>query len=129
MGRHAWARRAAGVRWHRGPLGMAMPDGRYEIGTAMVASLRWSGAIGAACVSLFFFQAEDGIRDGTVTGVQTCALPISIPLPESSGLAGLRESGFGFGSPRCLALLPGCPTRASLASFPKDLGPLGTGGV
>src|SRR5437867_8414446 len=27
---------------------------------------------------LFFFQAEDGIRDRTVTGVQTCALPISI---------------------------------------------------
>src|SRR5256886_15299 len=27
--------------------------------------------------SLFFFQAEDGIRDLTVTGVQTCALPIS----------------------------------------------------
>src|SRR6267143_3676519 len=26
----------------------------------------------------FFFQAEDGIRDGTVTGVQTCALPISV---------------------------------------------------
>src|SRR2546430_12844049 len=28
-------------------------------------------------VSFFFFQAEDGIRDLTVTGVQTCALPIS----------------------------------------------------
>src|SRR5207248_5424117 len=28
----------------------------------------------------FFFQAEDGIRDRTVTGVQTCALPISTPL-------------------------------------------------
>src|SRR5437870_6498489 len=28
--------------------------------------------------SVFFFQAEDGIRDGHVTGVQTCALPISI---------------------------------------------------
>src|SRR2546430_10399084 len=27
--------------------------------------------------SFFFFQAEDGIRDLTVTGVQTCALPIS----------------------------------------------------
>src|SRR6266513_5845000 len=27
--------------------------------------------------SLFFFQAEDGIRDRNVTGVQTCALPIS----------------------------------------------------
>src|SRR5439155_16884016 len=26
---------------------------------------------------LFFFQAEDGIRDGHVTGVLTCALPIS----------------------------------------------------
>src|SRR2546430_3754228 len=28
-------------------------------------------------VGVFFFQAEDGIRDLTVTGVQTCALPIS----------------------------------------------------
>src|SRR5256886_9266613 len=28
------------------------------------------------CCSFFFFQAEDGIRDLTVTGVQTCALPI-----------------------------------------------------
>src|SRR5438309_11594135 len=27
---------------------------------------------------IFFFQAEDGIRDGTVTGVQTCALPICV---------------------------------------------------
>src|SRR5256886_13470109 len=27
----------------------------------------------------FFFQAEDGIRDLTVTGVQTCALPICVP--------------------------------------------------
>src|SRR5690348_18287267 len=26
--------------------------------------------------NIFFFQAEDGIRDGRVTGVQTCALPI-----------------------------------------------------
>src|SRR5258708_20498977 len=28
----------------------------------------------------FFFQAEDGIRDDLVTGVQTCALPIFVPL-------------------------------------------------
>src|SRR5690625_1846094 len=28
-------------------------------------------------MSIFFFQAEDGIRDGHVTGVQTCALPVS----------------------------------------------------
>src|SRR5256885_9573974 len=34
---------------------------------------------GPMCVSpfVFFFQAEDGIRDYKVTGVQTCALPIS----------------------------------------------------
>src|SRR6266404_3881074 len=31
--------------------------------------------------SCFFFQAEDGIRDKLVTGVQTCALPISDYLP------------------------------------------------
>src|SRR2546430_6835486 len=31
----------------------------------------------AVCGCFFFFQAEDGIRDLTVTGVQTCALPIS----------------------------------------------------
>src|SRR5256886_11488185 len=30
------------------------------------------------CSFFFFFQAEDGIRDLTVTGVQTCALPISL---------------------------------------------------
>src|SRR5258706_11471396 len=36
----------------------------------------------------FFFQAEDGIRDWSVTGVQTCALPIYLwpPLP----LPGIR---------------------------------------
>src|SRR5205823_8559855 len=32
----------------------------------------------------FFFQAEDGIRDKLVTGVQTCALPISLPLPSQA---------------------------------------------
>src|SRR5260370_14994931 len=34
----------------------------------------WCGELG---IALFFFQAEDGIRDSSVTGVQTCALPIS----------------------------------------------------
>src|SRR2546430_5675312 len=32
----------------------------------------------SASLCFFFFQAEDGIRDLTVTGVQTCALPISL---------------------------------------------------
>src|SRR2546430_4008701 len=37
--------------------------------------LGWVNLIGR-CSTFFFFQAEDGIRDLTVTGVQTCALPI-----------------------------------------------------
>src|SRR5207237_4456167 len=35
----------------------------------------------------FFFQAEDGIRDSSVTGVQTCALPIYLPEPVLLGVA------------------------------------------
>src|SRR2546427_5199343 len=38
----------------------------------------------------FFFQAEDGIRDLTVTGVQTCALPISRSAERSARAAGPR---------------------------------------
>src|SRR5439155_11260623 len=33
-------------------------------------------SLSPATFVFFFFQAEDGIRDGHVTGVQTCALPI-----------------------------------------------------
>src|SRR5207248_8195844 len=39
---------------------------------------------------VFFFQAEDGIRDRTVTGVQTCTLPISV-----LGVLAVRERGNG----------------------------------
>src|SRR5688572_31015058 len=35
----------------------------------------------------FFFQAEDGIRDLTVTGVQTCALPISRNLTTGTAIS------------------------------------------
>src|SRR5260364_339126 len=34
--------------------------------------------VSAGCFFFFFFQAEDGIRDDLVTGVQTCALPICV---------------------------------------------------
>src|SRR5256886_11206656 len=70
---------------------------------------------------VFFFQAEDGIRDLTVTGVQTCALPIS-PLPSWPTRAGTR---FGAGvswssvtsrsSPSCVALRAGSSAAARLA--------------
>src|SRR5258708_17874911 len=37
------------------------------------------GRVAAGSGDVFFFQAEDGIRDDLVTGVQTCALPIFTP--------------------------------------------------
>src|SRR5262249_59677507 len=51
------------------------------------------GRMRASIVShvFFFFQAEDGIRDWSVTGVQTCALPIS----PSGKLADLITEAFG----------------------------------
>src|SRR3989337_3144093 len=39
-----------------------------------------------------FFQAEDGIRDATVTGVQTCALPICTGFPGSADRKALSSS-------------------------------------
>ena len=49
--------------------------------------LEWLGSL-----LVFFFQAEDGIRDRLVTGVQTCALPIS----EVSALLGRMPSAVGY---------------------------------
>src|SRR6266498_4603634 len=47
----------------------------------------------------FFFQAEDGIRDADVTGVQTCALPISAVLAAVAGdvVGGLGQLPLGPG--------------------------------
>src|SRR5258708_15301658 len=43
-------------------------------------------ASGVDTTTIFFFQAEDGIRDDLVTGVQTCALPIGTPMRPRSAL-------------------------------------------
>src|SRR2546430_11995049 len=40
----------------------------------------------------FFFQAEDGIRDLTVTGVQTCALPICMEMPSEQVITRMLSS-------------------------------------
>src|SRR5215510_16169431 len=63
----------------------------------------------------FFFQAEDGIRDGHVTGVQTCALPIS-PLPSRPA----ASSGTGVGAR--FALVSSEIGRASCRERGVDLG-------
>src|SRR5256885_9227919 len=58
-----------------------------------------SSTIADAIRRSFFFQAEDGIRDYKVTGVQTCALPISslaaLPLVGALSLAfvGIAAAG------------------------------------
>src|SRR5216683_1903764 len=44
-------------------------------------------------MSIFFFQAEDGIRDLIVTGVQTCALPISCGADYPLRVSALGDSG------------------------------------
>src|SRR2546427_5371042 len=50
-------------------------------------------------VFFFFFQAEDGIRDLTVTGVQTCALPIWLVTCISTCTSGQRCRNWGMSSP------------------------------
>src|SRR5688572_30898437 len=76
----------------------------------------------------FFFQAEDGIRDLTVTGVQTCALPIC---PAGSALGGgaaaalvdlpIQASALDLG----LQLLVGelLEPHGSTRCRPRDVGP------
>src|SRR3989449_6569737 len=52
----------------------------YPVGLMVDAVYRCCNTAGPRCCRFFFFQAEDGIRDVAVTGVQTCALPISYKL-------------------------------------------------
>src|SRR5262249_59061397 len=60
----------------------------------------------------FFFQAEDGIRDWSVTGVQTCALPIS---------SAASAAPFTASSERAAAPGRG-PAMASTAPAPEQIG-------
>src|SRR5262249_57379997 len=50
---------------------LAVDDVQTDLGRKGVLYVAGSGVL-----VFFFFQAEDGIRDWSVTGVQTCALPI-----------------------------------------------------
>ena len=59
------------------------------------------GLLSCAELVFFFFQAEDGIRDYKVTGVQTCALPICrAVLPQSfeNSAKGVPQGNFSIGS-------------------------------
>src|SRR5256885_3159463 len=59
--------------WSRSPFAQKWPPSPVSTTASTVGSV--------ASLLSFFFQAEDGIRDYKVTGVQTCALPISFPSP------------------------------------------------
>src|SRR5438874_5185641 len=77
----------------------------------------------------FFFQAEDGIRDLYVTGVQTCALPISSWCPvrdrrtcrESCCRRCCAEAGSS-SSPACLPGRPAWPASRSDRSEERRVG-------
>src|SRR5260370_26920356 len=57
----------------------------------------------------FFFQAEDGIRDSSVTGVQTCALPIYIGVAVGSLVLGGGDDARYFDSPISSGFLSAAP--------------------
>src|SRR5258708_14339927 len=86
---------------------------------------------------VFFFQAEDGIRDDLVTGVQTCALPISksrrkeLPVPSRRWvffrwvratpfceILGIKEWSMRWG--RCSAGAHGLATRSEERRVGKE---------
>src|SRR5256885_3926192 len=77
------------------------------------------------CV-FFFFQAEDGIRDYKVTGVQTCALPISVNRVEGAAedadglhyIARARVSPEAGGSPQMSAASNASSSHASPTTRP-----------
>src|SRR5688572_31922446 len=72
----------------------------------------------------FFFQAEDGIRDLTVTGVKTCALPIfrSARIPRgNSASAVLGPMAPMRHSPNARASNPACSSASKNRSTPLAL--------
>src|SRR5205823_11606719 len=69
----------------------------------------------------FFFQAEDGIRDKLVTGVQTCALPIS---SGRAKIASTIEIGMVITIARLITMLVSrqAPSSSSRAKYPLKTG-------
>src|SRR5207249_8270390 len=75
----------------------------------------------------FFFQAEDGIRDRNVTGVQTCALPICCRIGNGVGSSSrarrkcsARSGHFEPNVQAILRIYAGTPTIEEMVSFSRD---------
>src|SRR5437016_1814230 len=71
----------------------------------------------------FFFQAEDGIRDWSVTGVQTCALPISNVFLIATGSAPYRPKDIPFDD----ELICDSDSILHIAKIPESLAVVGDG--
>src|SRR5207245_8619870 len=70
-------------------------------------------------VFFFFFQAEDGIRDATVTGVQTCALPISDRAHVHVRLRAFKFAFCHFGF-SCWAMVPMARIERATSPLPRE---------
>src|SRR5258708_21804498 len=68
---------------------------------------------------IFFFQAEDGIRDDLVTGVQTCALPISDASEEKQAMNHRKTKMIRVYKLLCLGSWPASP-RSRPRSFAES---------
>src|SRR6266496_839960 len=71
----------------------------------------------------FFFQAEDGIRDLYVTGVQTCALPISPPAPTREAIKSGKFDAVVFTSSSTVRNLVGIAGKPHSSTVIAVIGP------
>src|SRR3712207_7997027 len=83
------------------------------------------GCMHLVALKIFFFQAEDGIRDIGVTGVQTCALPISgAALAQGDWLlflhADTRPAPGWSAAARAFMAASGCAGRAAHFAFRSE---------
>src|ERR1039457_3367825 len=87
-----------------GGSGVFIEPGAADELTALFPDAAW--VIGPRASDLFFFQAEDGIPDYKVTGVQTCALPIYHAEPGWDHRSGAGGPGVGAEHVRRAPCLP-----------------------
>src|SRR5699024_12014396 len=74
--------------------------------------------------TVFFFQAEDGIRDRNVTGVQTCALPISqaeVGMMSKFGEVRPATSASCAGGARLSLITENLPAQSISCAYSKEL--------
>src|SRR5256886_5435090 len=100
---------------------LASTIGVAALGLCLSGCGGYGGDAGSPCARFFFFQAEDGIRDLTVTGVQTCALPICLLAGEGAGFCAGNDLNDFLTGPPFSAEHPVMGFLHTLATFEKPL--------